>query len=58
MYLHLKLFFLKTMLPTPVSIEVPPNSKITVEIKNFFMKLIDSKVVLCIVSNKIFEHLF
>lgn len=46
------------MLPTPVSIEVPPNAKITVEIQNFFLKLINKSVVLCIVSNKIFEHLF
>ncbi|KAL4141977.1 hypothetical protein QTP88_004511 [Uroleucon formosanum] len=38
----------ETMLPTPVSIEVPPNAKITVEIQNFFLKLINKSVVLCI----------
>jgi len=39
------------MLPTPVSIEVPPNAIVTNEITEFFTNLIDNNVVLCIVSN-------
>ncbi|XP_029347622.1 uncharacterized protein LOC100166817 isoform X3 [Acyrthosiphon pisum] len=42
----------ETILPTPVSIEVPPNAEITDEIQKFFTKLIDDTVVLCIESKK------
>jgi len=39
------------MLPTPVSIEVPPNAIVTDKIQELFTNLIDNRVVLCIVSN-------
>lgn len=38
----------ETNLPTRVSIEVPPNAKISDEIQNFFTNLINNNVVLCI----------
>ncbi|XP_026818102.1 uncharacterized protein LOC113557019 isoform X2 [Rhopalosiphum maidis] len=39
---------IKTKLPTPVAIEVPPNAKTTNEIQIFFDNLINASVVLCI----------
>lgn len=45
------------MLPTPVSIEVPPNAIVTDKIQGLFTNLIDNSVVLCIVSSQLLRHL-